>query len=90
MRGRFGENRGALVGGRGGRLRGSGQRMNGFVAPCAHGGRGGGIFGRITALDEERGFVILQISDNTKVKVLRGAISGLAGEPEATSNTAAT
>ena len=32
---------------------------------------GGGIFGRITALDEERGFVILQISDNTKIKVLR-------------------
>jgi len=51
---------------------------------------GGGIFGRITALDEERGFVILQISDNTKVKVLRSAISGLAGEPQATSSTTAT
>ena len=37
---------------------------------------GGGIFGRITALDEERGFVILQISDNTKIKVLRSAIGG--------------
>lgn len=48
----------------------------------------GGIFGRVTALDEERGFVILQISDNTKIKVLRSAIGGLAGEPEAT--TAAT
>jgi preprotein translocase subunit YajC len=48
---------------------------------------GGGIFGRITALDEERGFVILQISDNTKIKVLRSAVSGLAGEPE-TSSTA--
>jgi preprotein translocase subunit YajC len=46
---------------------------------------GGGIFGRITAIDEERGFVILQISDNTKVKVLRSAIGGLAGEPDATS-----
>ena len=51
---------------------------------------GGGIFGRVTALDEERGFVILQISDNTKIKVLRSAISGLASEPEATSGTAAT
>ena len=51
---------------------------------------GGGIFGRITALDDERGFVILQISDNTKIKVLRSAISGLAGEPEATTSTTAT
>jgi preprotein translocase subunit YajC len=49
---------------------------------------GGGIFGRITALDEERGFVILQISDNTKIKVLRSAIAGLAGEPEATASAA--
>ncbi len=47
---------------------------------------GGGIFGRITALDEERGFVILQISDNTKVKVLRSAVQGLVGEPETTSS----
>ena len=46
----------------------------------------GGIFGRITAIDEERGFVILQVSDNTKIKVLRGAIQGLAGEPETTSS----
>ncbi len=45
---------------------------------------GGGIFGRITALDEERGFVILQISDSTKIKVLRSAIAGLAAEPETT------
>ena len=51
---------------------------------------GGGIFGRITALDEERGVVILQISDNTKIKVLRNAIAGLAGEPEATTSTTAT
>ena len=51
---------------------------------------GGGIFGRITALDEERGFVILQISDNTKIKVLRSAISGLEGEPEATTSTTTT
>jgi preprotein translocase subunit YajC len=47
---------------------------------------GGGIFGRITALDEERGFLILQISDNTKIKVLRSAVAGLASEPTATSN----
>ena len=44
---------------------------------------GGGIFGRITALDEERGFVILQISDNTKIKVAaqrdRGAGRGAGG-----------
>jgi len=38
----------------------------------------GGIFGRISALDEERGFVILSISDNTRIKVLRNAIAGLA------------
>jgi preprotein translocase subunit YajC len=44
---------------------------------------GGGIFGRVSALDEERGFVILQISDATKIKVLRSAITGLASEPEA-------
>src|SRR5690242_18998154 len=49
---------------------------------------GGGFFGRITALDEERGFVILQISDNTKIKVLRSAIAGLAGEPVATASAA--
>jgi preprotein translocase subunit YajC len=39
---------------------------------------GGGIFGRISALDEERGFVVLQIADNVKVKVTRTAIVGLA------------
>ena len=50
----------------------------------------GGIFGRITALDEERGFVILQIGDNTKIKVLRSAIQGLVGEPEATSSATGT
>jgi preprotein translocase subunit YajC len=51
---------------------------------------GGGIFGRITALDEERGFLILQISDNTKIKVLRSAIAGLASEPTETSTPAGT
>ncbi len=43
---------------------------------------GGGIFGRITAVDEERGFVVLQIADNVKIKVLRTGIAGPAGEPE--------
>ena len=42
----------------------------------------GGIFGRIAALDEERGFVILDISPNVKIKVQRGAIAGLATEPD--------
>lgn len=50
----------------------------------------GGIFGRITAIDEERAFVILQISDSTKIKVARSAIAGMAGEPEATQATTAT
>ncbi len=50
----------------------------------------GGIMGRITALDEERGVVILQIADNTKIKVLRSAIATLGGESEATSTTTAT
>jgi preprotein translocase subunit YajC len=42
----------------------------------------GGVFGRIAALDDERGFAVLEISSNVKVKVLRSAIVGLAGEPE--------
>jgi len=45
----------------------------------------GGVFGRIQALDEERGFVILQISDNTRIKVLRTAIAGMAAEPDTAS-----
>ena len=43
---------------------------------------GGGIFGRVAALDEERGFVVLQIADNVKIKLLRSAIAGLASEGE--------
>jgi preprotein translocase subunit YajC len=43
---------------------------------------GGGIFGRITAVDDERGFVVLQIADNVKIKVLRTGIVGPAGEPD--------
>jgi preprotein translocase subunit YajC len=50
----------------------------------------GGIFGRITAVDEERGTVVLQISDNTKVKMLRTGIAGGAGEPEAAAAVAKT
>jgi preprotein translocase subunit YajC len=42
----------------------------------------GGVFGRISALDDERGIAVLEISSNVKVKVLRSAIVGLAGEPE--------
>ena len=42
----------------------------------------GGIYGRITAVDEERGFVVLQISDNVKVKMLRSGIAGPVSEPE--------
>src|SRR5262245_32445562 len=49
----------------------------------------GGIYGRITQMDEQNVFVILQISDNTKVKVLRSRIAGHASEPETTSGTAA-
>lgn len=48
---------------------------------------GGGIFGRIAALDEERGFVVLQIADNVKIKVLRSAVAGLAGEGEPPAST---
>jgi len=43
----------------------------------------GGIYGRVAALDESRGFVVLQIADTVKIKVLRNAIAGLASEPEA-------
>lgn len=49
-----------------------------------------GILGRISALDDANGIVVLQIADNVKVKVLRNAIAGKAGEPEATSAPAAT
>ncbi len=50
---------------------------------------GGGIFGRITAVDEERGFVVLQIADNVKVKVLRTGIAGPAGEPDTAASAVA-
>ncbi|HEY7111728.1 MAG TPA: preprotein translocase subunit YajC [Thermoanaerobaculia bacterium] len=41
-----------------------------------------GIFGRITNLEEGRGFVVLQIADNVKIKVARSAIAGPAEESE--------
>ncbi len=41
----------------------------------------GGIYGRISALDESTNTVILQISDQVKVKVARSAIAGLQSEP---------
>ena len=49
---------------------------------------GGGIFGRVAALDEQRGFVVLQIADNVKIKVLRSAITALANPPEAAKSDA--
>lgn len=48
----------------------------------------GGIYGRITAVDEERGFVVIQIADNVKVKMLRSGIAGPAGEPDTASAAA--
>lgn len=48
---------------------------------------GGGIFGRIAAFDEANGVVVLQVADNVKIKVLRSAIVGPAGEPGATAPT---
>ncbi len=50
---------------------------------------GGGIFGRIAAFDEAHGVVVLQVTDNVKIKVLRSSIAGLASEPEAATPTAA-
>jgi len=50
----------------------------------------GGIYGRITAVDEERGTVVLQISDNTKVKMARSGIAGPAGDSESAAAVAKT
>ena len=43
----------------------------------------GGIFGTVDALNDERNFVILRISDNTRIKIQRSAIAGLSSEPPA-------
>jgi len=40
----------------------------------------GGIYGEVAAVDP--GFIILKISDNTKIKVAKSAIAGLEGEAE--------
>jgi preprotein translocase subunit YajC len=45
----------------------------------------GGIFGTIDALNEERGWVVLRIADNTRIKIQRSAIASLVVEPPATS-----
>ena len=46
----------------------------------------GGIYGRIAATDESTNSVILQISDQVKIKVARSAIAGMqGGEPVETS-----
>jgi preprotein translocase subunit YajC len=37
----------------------------------------GGIYGTVDALNDERNFVILRISDNTRIKIQRSAISAL-------------
>ena len=50
----------------------------------------GGIFGRITAIDEKGVFVVLSLGDNMKIKVLRSAIAGPAGEEELPAPTATT
>jgi preprotein translocase subunit YajC len=48
-----------------------------------------GILGRIAALDDANGIVVLQIAEYVTITVLRSAIAGPAGEPEATSAPAA-
>ncbi len=40
----------------------------------------GGIYGEVAAVDPA--FIILKISDNTKIKVAKSAIAGLEGEAE--------
>jgi preprotein translocase subunit YajC len=49
----------------------------------------GGLFGRIRGFDEKRGTVSLEIAPNVQVRVLRGAVSGLAEDPDATPKTTA-
>jgi len=41
----------------------------------------GGIYGRISALDDTTNTVILQIADQVKVKISRSAVAGLQGQP---------
>jgi len=44
----------------------------------------GGIYGRIAALDESTNTVILQVSEQVKIKVARSALAGLQASPETT------
>ena len=44
-----------------------------------------GIYGTVDALNDERNFVILRISENTRIKIQRSAIAGLSSEPPAAS-----
>ena len=41
----------------------------------------GGIYGRISAIDDSTNTVILQIADQVKVKIARSALAGLQGTP---------
>jgi preprotein translocase subunit YajC len=41
----------------------------------------GGIYGRIAAIDDATNTVILQISDQVKIKIARSALAGLQGTP---------
>jgi preprotein translocase subunit YajC len=43
-----------------------------------------GIYGTVDALNDERNFVILRISENTRIKIQRSAIAGLSGDPPPT------
>ncbi len=41
----------------------------------------GGIYGRIAAIDDSTNTVILQISEQVKIKIARSALAGLQGQP---------
>ncbi len=41
----------------------------------------GGIYGRIAAIDDATATVILQVSDQVKIKIARSALAGLQGTP---------
>jgi preprotein translocase subunit YajC len=41
----------------------------------------GGIYGRISAIDDSTNTVILQVADQVKIKIARSALAGLQGTP---------
>jgi preprotein translocase subunit YajC len=43
----------------------------------------GGIYGRVSAVDESNQTVILQVADSVKIKISRNAIAALQGDPKA-------